>query len=101
MPEYTDERRDTLTNPTMAVEVLSPSTATTDRGQKVFHYRNLGSMREILLVDPAPTMIEHYWKLPNGHWELETITDLAAVLRFPHLDIEMSVAEIYRNIELL
>jgi hypothetical protein len=46
-------------------------------------------------------MIEHYWKLPNGHWELETITDLADVLHFPYLDIDVPVAEIYRSIELL
>lgn len=42
-------------------------------------------MLDILLVDPAPVMIEHYWKLPKGHWELETITDPAATLRCPHL----------------
>ncbi len=101
MPQYIDDKRDTLTNPTMVVEVLSPSTAKTDRGDKVFQYRRVGSMREILLVDPTPATIEHYWKLPNGHWEVETITDPAALLQFPHLDIELPVAEVYRNIELL
>ena len=101
LPQYADDKRDTLTNPTMVVEVLSPSTAKTDRGDKVFQYRRVPSMREILLVDPAPTTIEHYWKLPNGHWEVETITDPSAVLRFPHLDIDVPVAEIYRNVELL
>lgn len=101
MPQYSDDRRDTLTNPTMVVEVLSPSTAKTDRGDKVFQYRRVPSMLEILLVDPAPVIIEHYWKLPNGHWELETITDPAVTLRFPHLDVETAVAEIYRNVDLL
>jgi Uma2 family endonuclease len=99
--QYVDEGRDTLTNPTMVVEVLPPSTAKSDRGDKAFHYRRVPSMLEILLVDPAPVMIEHYWKLLNGHWELEMVTDPAAVLHFPHLDIELPVADIYRNVELL
>ena len=56
-------------------------------------------MREILLVEPSPVFIEHYWKLPNGHWELETVTDPAAIIRFPSLDCEIPVAEIYRKVE--
>ncbi len=57
-------------------------------------------MREILLVEPSPVFIEHYWKLANGHWELETVTDQSAVIRFPSLDWEIPVAEIYREVEM-
>lgn len=99
-PKYVDERRDTVTNPTLVVEVLSPSTATKDRGAKTFLYRQVTSMREILLVEPTPVWIEHYWKLPNGHWELETVTDPAAILKLPSLDCELPVAEIYRDFEI-
>jgi hypothetical protein len=44
--------------------------------------------------------VEHYWKLPNGHWELETVTDHAAVIKLPSLDCEIAVAEIYRKVEI-
>jgi Uma2 family endonuclease len=100
-PNYVDDLRDTVTNPTLVVEVLSPSTARKDRGDKTLLYRQVPSMREILLVEPAPVWIEHYWKLPNGHWELETVTDPAAVLRLPTLDCELPVAEIYRKVDRL
>jgi Uma2 family endonuclease len=69
LPKYIDDRRDTVTNPTLVLEVLSPSTAAKDRGDKTFLYRQVSSMREILLVEPIPVWIEHYWKLPNGHWD--------------------------------
>jgi Uma2 family endonuclease len=100
-PEYADDHKDTLTNPAMVVEVLSPSTRKSDRGEKAFLYRQVPSMREILLVEPEPTMIEHYSKLPNGHWELEVITDRSAIVQLPNLNQSLPVVEIYRDIEIL
>jgi len=100
-PQYVDERRDTLTNPSLIVEVLSPSTRQLDLGDKAFLYREAPSMREILLVDPEPVMVEHYWRLPNGHWEVETVEDRTASIRLASLDCGLAVSEIYRNVELL
>ena len=100
-PQYTDREADTLTNPTCVIEVLSPSTARTDRGDKAFLYRRVASMREILLVEPRQTWIEHQTKLPDGRREIETITDPAAVIRLPNLDVELPVAEIYRGADRL
>jgi Uma2 family endonuclease len=96
-PKYADEHRDTVTNPILIAEVLSPSTAVKDRGTKAFLYRQVPSMCEILLVEPSPVHIEHYWKLPNGHWELETVADSSAILKFPSLQCELPVAKIYRK----
>jgi Uma2 family endonuclease len=100
-PRYFDDRDDTLTNPTLIVEVLSPSTRKSDRTQKTFMYREIPSMREILLVDPAPTTIVHYWKLPNGHWELDTIGDPEAVIRLVSLNEDLPVSEVYRKVDRL
>jgi Uma2 family endonuclease len=99
-PKYVDDRRDTVTNPTLVVNLLSLSAARENRGDKTFLYREVPSMCEILLVEPARVWIEHRWKLPNGHWEFETLTDPAAVLRLSNLECERSVAEIYRDFEI-
>src|SRR4051794_10872203 len=40
-----DDYFDTLLNPTVIVEVLSPSTEVYDRGEKFAHYRSLESLR--------------------------------------------------------
>jgi Uma2 family endonuclease len=100
LPKYVDDGLDTITNPTLVVEVLSPTTVAKDRGEKTFLYRQVPSMREIVLVEPTVALIEHYWKLPNGHWEIETITDPAAFLSLPSLDCEIPVAEIYLDGEI-
>ncbi len=98
--KYADDRRETVVNPALVLEVLSPSTAAKDRGDKAFLYRQVSSMREILLVEPTAVWIEHYWKLPNGHGELETVTDPVAILKLPSLDCELPVAEIYGDFEI-
>ena len=43
-PQFADDQRDTLLNPTLIVEVLSESTKNYDRGQKFFHYRTISSL---------------------------------------------------------
>jgi Uma2 family endonuclease len=45
-----DPARRYVAEPEMIVEVLSPSTALHDRGRKLDHYRQLPSLKEILLV---------------------------------------------------
>ena len=45
-PKFVDDRQDTLLNPTLIVEVLSPSTEAYDRGPKAAHDRQLKSLQE-------------------------------------------------------
>lgn len=49
-PQLADAHLDTLLNPTLIVEVLSPSTEATDRGRKFAHYRTIESLAEVVLV---------------------------------------------------
>ena len=51
-PQFEDDQVDTLLNPKVIVEVLSPSTELWDRGKKFKHYRNIPSLRECLNFFP-------------------------------------------------
>lgn len=59
-----------LLNPTVLVEVLSPSTAAYDRGEKFAHYMTLPSLKEYVLVSQDEPEIEVF-RRPDGagHWE--------------------------------
>ena len=46
-PQFEDNVFDTLLNPTLVIEVLSPSTEVYDRGEKFAHYQELTSLRDI------------------------------------------------------
>ena len=44
-----------VVNPVLLIEVTSSSTEEYDRGEKLRHYQNLASVREVLIVSPRPT----------------------------------------------
>lgn len=64
----------TITNPTVLVEVLSPSTEQEDRGSKWQHYQLLPSLKEYVLVSQSEARIERYRRLPSGAWEYTDVT---------------------------
>lgn len=100
-PQYVDEAHDTLTNPTLLVEVLSPSTRDYDRGAKSYLYRQLPSLAEYLLIEQDTPEVEIYRRLPNNHWEIETVRGLDATVQIERLGWDLPLAEIYRDTERL
>lgn len=56
--------------PVLVVEVLSPSTAAYDRGEKFAAYRQLASLREYLVVDPAARRCDLHRQGADGLWVL-------------------------------
>jgi Uma2 family endonuclease len=65
----------TITNPTLLVEVLSPSTEHDDRGAKWQHYQLLPSLQEYVLVSQGEPRVERYRRLPSGNWEYSDVTE--------------------------
>ena len=98
-PALADRYRDTLTNPTLLVEVLSPSTSAYDRGDKFGHYRTLDSFREYLLVSQDRPLVEHYIRRPDGNWLLSDNTDLAATVVLPSIQCQLAMSEIYDKVK--
>lgn len=97
-PVFEDAELDTLTNPTLIVEVLSPSTEERDRGLKLFAYRGIESLRVCLLVAQDRTWIEHWQRQGDGSWRVVEITDPKAVVDLPEIGARLPVAEVYANV---
>ena len=57
-----------LRNPVLLIEVLSPSTRDYDRGAKMDHYRQLASLRHVLLIDDPERLVEHHRRGDDGAW---------------------------------
>lgn len=100
-PQFLDEQQDTLLNPTLVVEVLSPSTESFDRGEKSFHYRHIPSLKEYLLVAQDRVHIERYVRQPDGQWVLTDYTQPDGVVPIESLGIELPIAQIYEGIDLV
>ena len=98
-PQFYDERRDILTNPTVVFEVLSPSTEAYDRGEKFLRYRTqLEALREYVLVSQHRPLVEHYVRQPDGSWSYSSANSLDEVVDLISIDCRLPLPEIYDRI---
>lgn len=98
-PEYADERRDTLLNPKVLIEVLSDSTRDYDRGRKFQHYRSLASLAEYVTVEQTEPHVEHYVRQPENRWLLTEFAELSQSIRLESIDCTLPLSEIYDKID--
>lgn len=98
--EYLDDRRDTLLNPLVLVEVLSSSTEGYDRGKKFEHCRTIPSLQEYILVaQDSPTIERFVRDADTGKWVLSEHHGLDAVLTIDVLGCQITLGDIYRKVE--
>lgn len=94
-PTFRDGEFDTLTNPTVIVEILSPSTENYDRGVKFEHYRSIESLRHYVVVHPDQPFVEHWSLGPDHRWVLDELRGGEGLLKLTAVDAEIPLAEIY------
>jgi Uma2 family endonuclease len=97
-PRFADDQHDTLLNPALIVEVLSPSTEAYDRGFKSAQYRTVESLEEYALVSQVEPRVEVFHRQSGGHWLLSEAVGLEAVCHFESLDCAVPLAEIYSKV---
>lgn len=97
-PRFEDHEVDTLLNPTLIVQVLSPTTEAYDRGKKFEHYGTIESLAEYVLVSQAAPRIEQFVRQDGGHWLFTATSGLDAKALFPSIGCEVALAEIYHKV---
>jgi len=96
-PRFQDSEVDTLLNPTVIIEVLSPTTEAYDRGVKFRHYRRIGSLREVVLISQDRMMVERFTRRGND-WVLSDITDPDQVLKLESIGCRIPLNRIYAKV---
>jgi Uma2 family endonuclease len=100
--ELNDELEDdNAINPTVLLEILSPSTRDYDRGGKFKLYREIPTLKEYVLVDTDSILVEVFRINQSGHWELEEYKSPDTVLQFTSLSISVTLKDIYQGTKLL
>lgn len=97
-PRLEDNQRDTLLNPALIVEVLSPSTESYDRGRKFEHYQMLDSLKEYVLIAQDRPRIEHYLRQDGHVWLYTEVSNLDGSISLPSLGCEVPLSEIYDQV---
>jgi Uma2 family endonuclease len=94
-PRFRDQELDTLLNPAVLVEVLSPSTQNYDRGLKFEMYRTIPTLHDYILVAQDRVHVEHHSRQPDDRWLLWETNDAVATVVLSSLGIALPLSEIY------
>jgi Uma2 family endonuclease len=86
--------------PKLIIEILSPSTALTDRREKMFAYKEIESLEEYILIEQDKMYAEVYRRRrDSGLWDwIEFFPD--EEIEFASIDFKMPMSEIYAGVEL-
>lgn len=97
-PRFDDTHFDTLLNPTVLIEVLSPSTEDYDRGDKFAAYQKLDSLCEYVLISQDSVCVEHYLR-QDQEWHLTEFRSVSDVFYLVSIDCELSLQAIYAKVQ--
>jgi Uma2 family endonuclease len=99
-PQLEDEQFDTLLNPSVIFEVLSPSTRNVDKGRKFFFYQQIPSLKEYIMIDSVKRFIQIARKQDDNSWKFETLDESHASLFIQTINFELPLSEIYYDTDL-
>ena len=99
--ECLEQRDETVTNPKVVIEVLSPATRDVELGSKARMYIGVPSLKDLLMIDQNRIGIEHWVRQSADHWSMTRWTKREAVIRMESIDCDVPVAEIYAGVNLL
>lgn len=98
-PAYLEGRRDTIINPALIVEVLSPATALRDRNDKLLEYTQIETLHAYLLVAQDEARVERYLRQESGDWLYTVVRGLDESIALPTLGCTLALADIYRKVD--
>ncbi len=96
-PRFEDNVFDTLLNPILIVEVLSPSTETYDRGEKFAHYQEFVSLRDYILVAQDRMHVVHH-RLIETQWVQKEFYTPDDVLTLDSIECKLPLRDIYTRV---
>ena len=96
-PRFEDDVFDTLLNPTVVIEVLSPSTAAYDRREKFTRYQQIASLKEYILISQSRIHLEHHLR-QEKQWRATEFQKLEDVVSVASIECELLLGHVYRRV---
>lgn len=96
---FHDHHRDVLLNPTVIIEVLSPTTEAFDRGEKFLRYQTWNaSLPDYILVSQSGAIVEHFVRQPDGSWSYNVYKGLEQTFTIRSTNCTLLLADIYDRV---
>jgi Uma2 family endonuclease len=96
--QFKDAGLDTLLNPTVIFEILSPTTEFYDRGRKAHLYREIPSLQQLVLISQEAYEIEVSTRQPDGSWSLRLYKGLEASAELTPIGYTLRLGELYEPV---
>ena len=98
-PEFDDDNlKDTVKNPTVIFEILSPSTEDYDIGKKLFFYMQIESLKQYVIVDSRSTHIRMTSRMENGTWKFLELTKNTESMMISPIDLQLPLVDLYEGV---
>ena len=96
-PRFDDKDDRAIVNPTVLVEVLSPTTADYHRGGKLAHYRTLETLKDYLIASWEPRMLEHHHRMGADQWLVTLVR--AGSVEIESIGVTLALDELWRDLD--
>lgn len=97
--QFQPNRKDTIINPLILIEVLSQGTKNYDKDEKFEAYRTIENFKEYVLIDQYKIKVEHYVKTDENKWLFSEYNELNQTLSLTNISLEISLTDIYDKVD--
>nr|HPH93084.1 Uma2 family endonuclease [Ferruginibacter sp.] len=97
-PELIDEKFGTVTNPSVIFELLSHSTRNYYKGEKFTLYRDIGSLKEYILVDTERIHVEKHIRREDNSWVLTDYRSLDEFFTIETVQVSLLLKDVYDGV---
>lgn len=97
--ETTGDRFDTATNPTVIIEILSPSTRDYDKGSKFTLYRDIVTLKEYILVHSTNVSVEKFIRHPDNSWQLTGYKLFTDAFLISSIAVTLTLLNVYEGVK--
>jgi len=84
--------------PTVIIEILSPSTKDYERGHKFDLYKDIPTLKEYILIDSEAVLIEAFYLNLKQNWELIEYREIGDAVKFISMDFAVALSDIYNRV---
>ena len=98
-PETTDDKFDTIINPSVLFEILSPSTQKYDRIEKFELYRDIVSLQEYIMINSEKIQVLKYFRNPDNSWLLTEYKSIDDRFEIQTVAVVLSLSDIYEGVQ--
>lgn len=99
-PEFDDDKiKDTVKNPSVIFEILSPATEDYDIGKKLFFYMQIESLQQYIIIDSRNVHLRITTKTDDGTWKIAELMGKEDLISIESIGVDIPLSDIYSGIK--